>query len=191
MSWQKIVKAPEANTNPPIIPMPRPVVQTTPVKTPAGWKTYENKELGFAFDYPGGWKVEEGKGTNDAGNSYEVIKIMPQGMTYELISLNIYNNPKKLNLADYFSIMYDNKGGVSIDPRAPEYRMSKNLKASNKVSGVPSFLFKDKDFKIVVFSQDTKVFRFLTYPFDRFGSENFFDKILVNFRFILNPQDHH
>ena len=49
-AWQKTVKAPE------IIPTPKPT-PVAPVTT--GWKTYENKEFGFAFDYPGGWKVTQ------------------------------------------------------------------------------------------------------------------------------------
>ena len=56
-----------------LTPDPQPV----PNPTPTGWKTYENKEFGFAFDYPGDWVMTENK---------EILK------TYAPLDLFFYNN---------------------------------------------------------------------------------------------------
>jgi len=66
--WHKAVKAPGGDLNTPVVPPapthPVPPVTPTPVappisQPPEGWKTYENKEFGFAFDYPGDWTIME------------------------------------------------------------------------------------------------------------------------------------
>jgi len=66
--WQKTIKAPEITP----IPMPKPV-PVAPV--PTGWKTYENKEFGFAFDYPWDWKVEEFRTTKGERAPYSFYEI--------------------------------------------------------------------------------------------------------------------
>jgi len=69
-----------------LLPQPQP----TPVNpTPTGWKTYENKEFGFAFDYPGDWEVEEQK----EGTRTYAIKLWSQDQLIERRS-NTYLEPR-------------------------------------------------------------------------------------------------
>ena len=78
-AWEKKAQAPVTVTPPPIVqptpvPTPTPTPQT-PYQKPVGWKTYENKEFGFAFDYPGDWQVEEKKLDIKSRKQYDFYEI--------------------------------------------------------------------------------------------------------------------
>ena len=46
--------------NAPFVVGQKPPVETVSPLAPKGWKTYTNKEFGFAFDYPEGYEVGQG-----------------------------------------------------------------------------------------------------------------------------------
>ena len=164
---------PKGASAPFLTPDPQPV----PNPTPTGWKTYENKEFGFAFDYPGDWEISEDEGMNDFYKKYKKINLTSKGMPNELISINIYNNPQNLSVNDYFDIKYYDKGGVGLDPRAVEYTFSNNLKPVGNF-----YLYENDFYKIKLRIEKNKIYEFTILK--GFNAEKIFDQILSTFKFI-------
>ena len=75
-----------------------PTVPTTPTsQIPKDWKTYENKEFGFAFDYPGEWAVKE---DSSMLRTYAPLHISfynkVSGGTIDVLVLSEKFNPNKI-----------------------------------------------------------------------------------------------
>ena len=156
----------------------RPPVEPVSPLAPKGWKTYTNKEFGFALAYPGDWEIN--KKLQPEPNTTGLIPLGDNH--FFLISIRTHLNPLNLEIEKYFNSRNIERGGFNGDPRAIEYDFSNKLRSSTLIINNPSYLYENEFYKINIIAYKNRIYEIRLLK--GFNSEKIFDKILSTFRFV-------
>lgn len=192
-AWEKkgenIEPAPVSPIQPlPVIPttLPTPTQPTsyplqpthsssTPYQKPEGWKTYENKEFGFALEYPNNLEIVEGEtGYTPQIKGHYINFILPSGPSI-IFAVEIFN--AKLN-----------ETAVQVYSRITELDLTAFSKTKIRVAGIDADYYTNlpsegggASREEILLVHDNKFYGIVHYIYE---DDKIFNLILSTFRFL-------